>query len=34
VAEQVYSHREGLRGFRVLRQTAVLRHFTIEFEPL
>ena len=34
VAEQVYSLREGLRGFRVLRQAAVLRHFTIEFEPL
>ncbi|HEY3197066.1 MAG TPA: tryptophanase [Nitrospirales bacterium] len=34
VAEQVYSHREELRGFRVLRQTAILRHFTIQFEPL
>jgi tryptophanase len=34
VAEQVYKLREGLRGFRVLRQAAVLRHFTIEFEPL
>jgi tryptophanase len=34
VAEQVYGLRERLRGFRVLRQAAVLRHFTIEFEPL
>jgi tryptophanase len=34
VAEQVYNLREGLRGFRVLRQVAILRHFTIEFEPL
>jgi tryptophanase len=34
VAEQVYSHREGLKGFRVLRQVPILRHFTIEFEPL
>ena len=34
VAEQVYSHREWLKGFRVLRQVPILRHFTIEFEPL
>jgi len=34
VAEHVYALRESLRGFRVLRQAAVLRHFTIELEPM
>jgi len=34
VAEHVYALKESLRGFRVLRQAAVLRHFTIELEPV
>ena len=34
VAEHVYKLRETLRGFRVIRQASVLRHFTIEFEPV
>ncbi len=34
VAEYVFKQRETLRGFRVAKQAAVLRHFTIEFEPL
>jgi tryptophanase len=34
VAEQLYARRNTLRGFRVMRQAPVLRHFTIEFEPL
>ena len=34
VAEHVYALRKSLRGFRVLRQAAILRHFTIEFEPV
>jgi tryptophanase len=34
VAERVYSLRESLRGFRVTRQAPVLRHFTIELEPV
>src|SRR5437867_80867 len=34
VAEHVYKLRETLRGFRVIRQAPVLRHFTIEFEPM
>src|SRR5438445_271218 len=34
VAEHVYKLRETLHGFRVIRQSPVLRHFTIEFEPL
>ncbi|TLY29447.1 MAG: tryptophanase, partial [Nitrospirae bacterium] len=34
VAEHVFKPRETLRGFRVIRQAPVLRHFTIEFEPV
>jgi tryptophanase len=34
VAERVYSIRESLPGFRVTRQAPVLRHFTIELEPV
>ena len=34
VAEHVYKLRETLHGFRVIRQSPVLRHFTIEFEPV
>src|SRR5436309_2687691 len=34
VAEHVFKPRETLRGFRVIRQASVLRHFTIEFEPV
>src|SRR5260370_1124603 len=34
VAEHVYKLRETLRGFRVIRQAPLLRHFTIEFEPI
>src|SRR5205807_2396774 len=34
VAEHVFKPREALRGFRVIRQAPVLRHFTIEFEPV
>src|SRR6266849_5203451 len=34
VAEHVYKLRETLHGFRVTRQAPVLRHFTIEFEPI
>jgi len=30
----VHKLRETLRGFRVIRQASVLRHFTIEFEPV
>jgi tryptophanase len=26
--------REGLRGYRIAKAPAVLRHFTAEFEPL
>jgi tryptophanase len=33
-AEHVYNLRESLRGFRVIKQAPVLRHFTIEFEPV
>jgi tryptophanase len=34
VAALVYSVRGSLRGFRVTRQAPVLRHFTIELEPV
>lgn len=34
VAEHVYKLRESLRGFRVIKQAPVLRHFTIEFAPV
>ena len=34
VAAHVYALRKTLRGFRVIRQAPVLRHFTIEFEPV
>src|SRR6059036_180957 len=34
VAEHVYKLRETLHVFRVIRQSPVLRHFTIEFAPI
>jgi len=34
VAEQVYQFRDTLRGFRVIQQAPVLRHFTMEFERI
>jgi len=34
VAAHVYALRKTLRAFRVIRQAPVLRHFTIEFEPV
>src|SRR5439155_1640714 len=34
LAEHVFKLRETLRGLRVIRQAPVLRHFTIEFEPI
>ena len=34
VAAHVYTLKDSLRGFRVTRQAPVLRHFTIEFEPV
>ena len=34
VAEHVYKLRDSLRGFHVVKQAPVLRHFTIEFEPV
>ena len=34
VAEHVFKLRESLRGFHVIEQAPVLRHFTIEFEPI
>ncbi|MCH7577659.1 MAG: tyrosine phenol-lyase, partial [Chloroflexi bacterium] len=32
VAEMVYQDRQTLKGFRVVKQTPILRHFTIELE--
>jgi len=34
VAEMVYQDRQTLKGFRVVKQTPILRHFTIELEPV
>jgi tryptophanase len=34
VATYVYRLKDSLRGFRVIRQAPVLRHFTIELEPV
>lgn len=34
VAKRVWKRREALRGFRILEQAKVLRHFTAKFEPL
>ncbi len=34
VAELVYHERHKLRGFRVVKQASILRHFTIEFEQV
>lgn len=34
VAGHVYRLREALRGFRAVKQAPMLRHFTIEFEPV
>src|SRR2546426_12115565 len=34
LAEHFFKLRETLRGLRVIRQAPVLRHFTIEFEPI
>ncbi|MBI4408165.1 MAG: tryptophanase [Gemmatimonadetes bacterium] len=31
---EVWQRREGMGGFRIVRQAAVLRHFTARFEPL
>ncbi|RMH08732.1 MAG: tryptophanase [Nitrospirae bacterium] len=33
VAEEIYKNRHALRGFRVVKQAPILRHFTIELEP-
>ncbi|MDX1411118.1 MAG: hypothetical protein R3351_03095, partial [Nitrospirales bacterium] len=32
VAQRVYQFRDTLRGFRVVNQAPILRHFTIDFE--
>jgi tryptophanase len=34
VCQRVWEHREGLRGYRITRQSEYLRHFAAEFEPL
>ena len=34
VANLVYRKRRELSGFRVLKQAEILRHFTMEFEPI
>ncbi len=31
---QVWDRREGIGGYRIVKQAPVLRHFTAEFEPL
>lgn len=33
-AEVVYAERKSLKGFRVTKQASILRHFTIELEPV
>jgi tyrosine phenol-lyase len=34
VVLEVFSHRQGLRGFRITEEAPVLRHFTAKFAPL
>ena len=34
VFEEIVAHRRQLRGFRIERQPAQLRHFTAQFAPL
>jgi tryptophanase len=34
VVLEVFSHRHGLRGFRITEEAPVLRHFTAKFAPL
>ncbi len=34
VAKRVWKSREALRGFKIVEQAKVLRHFTAKFEPL
>ncbi len=34
VAEAVYKHREGLKGFRIIEEAPMLRHFTAKFERI
>jgi tryptophanase len=31
---KLYRRREGIRGFKIIREAPVLRHFTAEFEPI
>jgi tryptophanase len=31
---KLYKKREGVRGFKIVREAPVLRHFTAEFEPI
>lgn len=34
VAEAVYKHREGLKGFQIIEEAPMLRHFTAKFERI
>lgn len=34
VAEEVFKHRSNLRGFRIIEEAPILRHFTAKFERL
>ena len=34
IIEEVYKHKDDLRGFRFTYEAPMLRHFTAQFEPI